>query len=95
MSPPSLLFFLEVSCHDKLLVDKLINGFSSGFNIGVTELREKLECKNLHSAFKEKEFITAALNQEVENSFMAGPAASPPFKNYCGSPGIPWDYLRF
>jgi hypothetical protein len=58
-----------------------------GFDIGIKgPPKETYECVNLLSANREKDIVTAALKQEVENGHIVGPYNSLPFNRYRVSP---------
>ena len=68
-------------------MDSLINGFSNGFDIGVTDPpKECYECKNLQSALRDPEFVATAIQTELTQGYMIGPFTDPPFDNYRVSP---------
>jgi hypothetical protein len=72
---------------DRAWVNDLLRGLKFGFDIGINEPpNEIFECKNLLSSKKEGAFVTAALKQEVDCNYIAGPFDSLPFTQYRVSP---------
>ena len=71
---------------DKLFVDNLINCFVNGFRIGFSGPEFSNIGYNLKSANSFESVITDAITNELKESRIAGPFASPPLENFRTSP---------
>jgi hypothetical protein len=72
---------------DRVFVDTLIEGLRDGFDTGVSIVpTEIFVCPNNRSAINDPEFVTSALQSEVDQGFMIGPYDDPPFATYRISP---------
>lgn len=74
---------------DRVFVDYLVDGFTFGFDtkvqLPVAQFSSK-ECKNLQSAFQNKDDVTHLIKTELSKGFLAGPFKYPPFDVYRVSP---------
>jgi hypothetical protein len=79
---------LELSAHpDRDFVNKLITGLTDGFDTGIATIPTRsFICKNLLSAIRDPDFVSTALQTEVDEGFMIGPFVKPPFPSYRVSP---------
>jgi hypothetical protein len=77
-----------LQCHpDREFVNHLLSGLQYGFDTGVSVLPTRsFECNNLKSAIADPEFVTESLKQDLENGYLIGPFATPPFPIYRVSP---------
>ncbi|XP_078017752.1 uncharacterized protein LOC144458670 [Epinephelus lanceolatus] len=72
---------------DPTFVEFLTTGFTEGFHPGIAvEPSVSFTCKNLQSAINDPESIDRLLAAEVEQGFMIGPFAQPPFPTFRISP---------
>jgi hypothetical protein len=78
----------ELAGHeDRQFVDDLLRGLESGFLTGIENPPTgRLECPNLLSAKRDKEFVDKALAQEVNNGYIIGPLDTVPYTHYRVSP---------
>jgi hypothetical protein len=79
---------LELQSHpDRDFVQELITGLRDGFDTGIDPLPTiSFECKNLLSARKQPEFVSSALQSELDKGYMIGPFDQPPFPVYRTNP---------
>jgi hypothetical protein len=72
---------------DREFVDKLLTGLVDGFDTGISSVPlTSFQCKNLRSAIRDPEFVSTALQSEVDDGYMIGPFDEPPFQSYRISP---------
>ncbi len=72
---------------DTTFVEFLTKGFTKGFHPGIViEPSISFTCKNLQSAINDPESVDRLLAAEVEQGFMIGPFAQPPFPTFRISP---------
>ena len=68
--------------HDKSFCKYLLQGFTHGFDTGLTRVPElSYECSNLLSA-KTQPATSQLLETELERGYIIGPFANIPYKNY-------------
>ena len=72
---------------DKEFVHYLLHGIQFGFDTGIKDPpTHTYECKNLLSARTQPDYVTHAIQEEVENGYMLGPFDKLPFSHYRVSP---------
>ena len=78
----------ELTKHpDKDFVKYLIDGFTCGFDTGLTYLPEQsLQCGNLLSAKRQPESTKELIQTELDRGYIIGPYTKPPFPTYRISP---------
>ena len=71
---------------DRDFVDFLIDGFSSGFSIGVHGVISQGCTPNLRSARDNPDAVSAAIAKEIDRGHTHGPFSTPPFSLFHASP---------